>query len=161
MTDVATIWSAPDGRGEWAVSGGDLASGLDLETAVLLSLFTDAAADPDDVIPDGTSDPRGWWGDAFEDAPIGSKLWLLDRSKKTEDVRQAAKNHIDDALAWLVTAGIAASVATTVQWQAGADPSQGFLAAAILITEPDGRVTPFNYQWAWGALASGSGAPQA
>ena len=153
MPDISTIWSPPDSRGDWAVVGADLASGSDLETGVLLSLFTDRVADPDDVIPDGTSDPRGWWGDAFEDEPIGSKLWLLDRSKKTEAVRQAAKNHIDDALGWLVTGGIAASVVTTVQWQVGQDPSKGFLAAQILITELDGRVTPFNYQWAWGGIS--------
>lgn len=152
MPDISTFWIAAEARGDWAIAGPDLASGNDLETTVLISLFTDRRADPDDVIPDGSGDRRGWWGDLYEDEPIGSKLWLLDRSKKTEKVRLAAKDYIDAALAWLVSGGIARSVTTTVAWQAGR-PGQGFLGALIQIDEPDGRTSVFNYQWAWGGLS--------
>lgn len=160
--DIATFWSPPDGRGDWLQSGPLLVSGHDLETSVLISLFTDRRADPDDAIADGSGDPRGWWGDLYEPTPIGSKLWLLDRAKKTEATRQRAQDYIEDALAWLVDDGIAAAVRVTVQWQAqlqgsGADPSRGFLAAAIEVDEPSGRGVVFNYQWAWGTVASGSG----
>ena len=58
-------------------------SNLDLQTAILISLFTDAQASPDDMIQDGSGDPRGWWGDLGSSKPIGSKLWLLGRAKQT------------------------------------------------------------------------------
>lgn len=151
--DISTFWVPLEARGDWSQSGADLTSGTDLETAVLISLFTDRRADPDDVIPDGTGDPRGWWGDLYLATPLGSKLWLLDRSKKTEAVRQAAQDYASDALAWLIDDGIAAAVDVTAQWQAGVDPSQGFLAMAIEIDQPDGRTQTFNFQWAWGTVS--------
>lgn len=153
MPDIATFWSPQDSRGDWAVANSDLASGSDLETAVLISLFTDRRADPDDVIPDGGQDRRGWWGDLYADKPIGSKLWLLDRSKRTEAVRQRAQGYIADALQWLVDDGVAASVVAVAQWQQLAGSSKPMLACLITITEPDARVTQFNYQWAWGGLS--------
>jgi phage gp46-like protein len=57
-----------------------------LATAVIVALGTDGLADRDDVLPDFSGDRAGWWGD-FETEeiwggwPIGSKLWLLRRSK--------------------------------------------------------------------------------
>lgn len=144
MPDISTIWRPGDTRGDWAVSGADLASGSDLETAVLISLFTDRMADPDDVIPDGTEDPRGWWGDAGRDRPIGSKLWLLARAKQTEETRLRAQDYVQDALQWLTDGGIAAGVAVTAEWLRA-----GVLGISVEIVEPDRRKTVFNYQWAW------------
>ena len=65
--------------GRCRLDRGDLATGDDLETAVLISLFTDARALPDDEIDD-PSDPRGCWIDAFE-GRLGSRLWELRRQK--------------------------------------------------------------------------------
>jgi phage gp46-like protein len=62
-----------------------------LATAVCIALGTNALADRDDILPDPDStDRQGWWGniDAQEiwgGWDIGSKLWLLRRSK-IEDV---------------------------------------------------------------------------
>ncbi|MCW5760104.1 MAG: phage GP46 family protein [Phenylobacterium sp.] len=148
MPDISTFWSPGESRGDWAVAGFDLASGTDLETAVLISLFTDRRADPDDVIPDGSGDPRGWWGDALGARPLGSKLWLLERAKQTEDTRQRAQGYAEDALAWLVEDGVAAEVVVAASWQ-----GPGFLGLQVTISEPDGRQTAFNYQWAWKAVS--------
>jgi phage gp46-like protein len=58
-----------------------------LATAVCVALGTDALASPEDVLPDPDSSDRcGWWGDLdaeliWDGWPIGSKLWLLRRSK--------------------------------------------------------------------------------
>jgi phage gp46-like protein len=144
MPDIQTVWTPLQGRGDWQVAGADLASGHDLATAVLISLFSDAKADPDDVIPDGSHNPRGWWGDAFRGQPLGSKLWLLDRAKQTEATRLAAEDHAATALQWLVDDGIAESVTVAASWD-----KPGFLALLVTITEPDGRKAVFNYQWAW------------
>ena len=63
MSDTSTIWRDFT-RGDWVMNGAQLQSGGDLTTAVLISLFTDRQARSDDVIPDGTTDQRGWWADS-------------------------------------------------------------------------------------------------
>jgi phage gp46-like protein len=145
MADIQTIWDAANGRGDWLSRGPDLAAGDDLATSVLISLFTDARADPDDVIPDGSGDARGWWGDTGRPMRLGSKLWLLDRAKQTEETRLRAQDYITDALQWLIDGGIAASIDVVTEWD-----RPGFLACAIVLHEPDGSaLRTFNYQWAW------------
>jgi phage gp46-like protein len=58
-----------------------------LATAIIVALGTNALASDDDVLPDPDSTDRcGWWGDLdaaliWNGWPIGSKLWLLRRSK--------------------------------------------------------------------------------
>lgn len=148
MPDISTIWQPAEARGDWALAGPDFASGQDLATAVLISIFTDRRADPDDVIPDGSGDPRGWWGDAGRARPLGSKLWLLERAKQTEEIRLRAEDYIRDALAWLVEDGIAASVTVIATWERGA-----LLGVRVLVVEPAGGEQTFNYQWAWKAVS--------
>jgi len=144
MTDITTTWIASTGNGDWSISGGALASGDDLASAVLISLFTDRQADDDDIPPDGGNDLRGWWGDAGEDVPIGSRLWLLDRSKLTPAVANTAKIYIEEALKWLIDDQVALSVsAATVI----AGRSQ--LNAIVTITHRDGSVSALNYNWVW------------
>lgn len=144
MSDIATVWVPAEGRGDWAMAGPDLLKGRDLATSVLISLFTDARAAPDDVLPDASGDPRGWWGDAGRDRPLGSKLWLLERAKRTEETRLRAQDYAQDALAWLVEDGIAASVTVEAAWT-----GEKMLGVQVTIAEPDGRQVVFNYQWAW------------
>lgn len=145
MPDITTFWGPEVAHGDWRLDGLDLASGDDLATSVLISLFTDARAADDDLVPDPAGDRRGWWGDAGRDRPIGSKLWLLDRAKQSEETRLRARDYIEDALQWLVDDGVAAGIEVTVAWQRPA-----FLAAAISILEPGGATARvFNYQWAW------------
>ncbi|WP_439372913.1 phage GP46 family protein [Bradyrhizobium sp. DASA03120] len=78
---VTVDWSLlPDGR---------LDDTQALATAVIVALGTNALADPNDILPDpDSSDRMGWWGDLDAQAiwggwNIGSKLWLLRRSKIT------------------------------------------------------------------------------
>ncbi|UEP42765.1 phage GP46 family protein [Burkholderia sp. B21-005] len=130
------------------VSGGDLATGLDLETAVLVSLFTDRMANRDDPIPDGTDDPRGWWGDIGEDKPIGSRLWLLDRSKQTQEVLNNARDYIFEALQWLVDDGVVASIDVQTQWV-----RDTFLGAQVTLYQPTGQNVSMAYAWAWNQLS--------
>ncbi|WP_249189607.1 phage GP46 family protein [Burkholderia ambifaria] len=130
------------------VSGGDLATGLDLETAVLVSLFTDRMANRDDPIPDGSGDPRGWWGDIGEDKPIGSRLWLLDRSKQTQEVLNNARDYIFEALQWLVDDGVVASIDVQTQWV-----RDTFLGAQVTLYQPTGPNVSMAYAWAWNQLS--------
>lgn len=147
MSDISTIWQPAEGRGDWVLAGPDLAAGQDLATAVLISLFTDRRADGDDTIPDRSGDPRGWWGDLGRARPLGSKLWLLEREKQTEQVRLRAQDYAQEALDWLVEDGVAQSVTVAASWVRA-----GFLGLRVLIVEPEGREQAFNYQWAWKAV---------
>jgi len=119
MSDVRVIWDVPNARGDWSLVAGDLERGHELETAILVSLFTDRIAHADDVIPDGTTDRRGWWGDGdpqLADSPLGSRLWLLDRAKQTEAVRLRARDYIVEALQWLIDDGVVARFDVTTEW---------------------------------------------
>lgn len=124
-----------------SLPGAGLVSGSDIETAVLISLHTDAAAGDDDVIPDATGDPRGWWGDSA----IGSKLWLLARAKKTPATLLLAKAYAEAALAWLVEDGAAASITVTAEW---VSPG-AMLGLLVVVARPDGSAVRVATQFAW------------
>jgi phage gp46-like protein len=120
VTDIALAWDPLLARADIAVAKGDLVRDDGLRTAVLISLFTDALARPDDEIPDGTDDRRGWWGNLPIEGepadPIGSRLWLLARAKRTEETRRRAQTYAQDALAWMVADGVAAAVTVAAAW---------------------------------------------
>src|SRR6516164_9240783 len=90
-----------------------------LATAVIVALGTDALADPSDILPDPDStDRRGWWGDLdageiWGGWPIGSRLWLLKRSKIVDGNAQEGstlvkvKNFITEAIQPFIDIGLA------------------------------------------------------
>ncbi|MCJ2067745.1 phage GP46 family protein [Methylobacterium sp. J-030] len=61
----------------------------ELRSAVIIALATDRRAEDDDALPSpGDTNRRGWWGDTnadvlFDAWPIGSRIWLLSRTKIT------------------------------------------------------------------------------
>lgn len=102
--------------------------------AVMISLFTWRRANPDDDLPG--SEKQGWWGDSFPVEPndrIGSRLWLLSRAKLLPETVARAKEYAEEALAWLVTDGIAARVVVEAE-RRGIDT----LALACRIYKSDG-----------------------
>lgn len=151
--DVLVQWDNVNGTGDWSLAVGDLQTGQDLETACLVSLFSDRLATPDFVPTDGTTDRRGWWADPYNDLPIGSNLWQLDRAKKTRDTLGLARRYSQDALAWLVTDGLASSVLVDTRWL-GNEIGSTMLGIAVAITKPDGSLTRFVFGWAWQNLAT-------
>jgi phage gp46-like protein len=73
---------------DWSLlPGGTLDDTQALASAVIVALGTDRLAEPDDILPNPDSTDRaGWWGDLdakelFDGWPIGSRLWLLRRTK--------------------------------------------------------------------------------
>ncbi len=104
MSDIGLTWGITDA--DFSIEADDLATDGGLETALLISLFTDRRAADDDQIPDGTDDRRGWWADQFADVPgdlIGSRLWLLSREKQQQRVVTLAQEYAREALQWLIT----------------------------------------------------------
>lgn len=125
-----------------------------LETAVIVSLFTDRRADADEEIPDGSQDRRGWLGDSYADIAgdqIGSRLWLLWREKQTQQTALRAREYALEALQWLIDDDIVRSVDVVAQWIA-----QGVLSVDIAIVKPAGTEVNFRYQYVWKAIIDAS-----
>lgn len=95
-------------------ASGSLATDDGLETAVVVSLFTDARARVDDEGYAAAADPRGWWGESFLAAgyALGSRLWQL-RALPPARVVKLAPAYAEEALAWLVADGVASRVAAS------------------------------------------------
>jgi phage gp46-like protein len=125
---------------DWVFEAPDLVNDEGLETAVVLSLFTDALAAEDDVLPSLTEDDRrGWWA-----APWGSKLWLLTREKWTDDVRLRAEFYTREALNWMMQDGVADDIQVEARLM-----KIGEVAVAVAIYK-NGRLLfakPFGLLW--------------
>lgn len=153
--DFKTAWDPDNARGDW-VLGGPVADGIsELETSMLISIFTDRLAAVDDRIPDGTDNPRGWWGDDAnpEDSPetaarqIGSHLWLLDREKQAGQILQRAYDYIRDALQWLIDDGVVTRFDIDVRWV-----RRSFLGARVTAHKPQGATVSVAFETAWNGI---------
>jgi phage gp46-like protein len=118
MPDILTRYQMVDTdgayilTGDWVFEPPDLVNDDGLETAVVLSLFTDGLAHDDDVLPSNdNNDRRGWWA-----GPMGSRLWLLSREKETEDVRLRAEFYTREALQWMIDDDVSDQIDVAAAW---------------------------------------------
>lgn len=123
-----------------------------LQTAIILSLFTDRRASADDRLPLNETNRRGWVGDDFMATGPGSarddwgtRLWLCYLGKATGDVPAFAEFTCREGLQWLVRDGIASRIAVTAQW---VGERADRLAVRPQIYQP-GRSSPV-YDVLWG-----------
>lgn len=133
-----------DGCIQLKLEDGDLAEDSTLETAVLISLFSDQRA-AEDELPDGVDDRKGWWGDMFPDVvgdQIGSKLWLLGREKVTLETEAALETKATEALEWMVEDGVADSVSVSAEFD-----ELNHAVLDIVIKRPTGEENRFNLLW--------------
>jgi phage gp46-like protein len=146
--DIAVAWDTARFRGDWTIARGALGVDPGIRSAVLLSLFTDRRASPDFTPTDGTDNRRGWWGDTYEPSLLGSRLWQLNRAKKTDGTTLLlkARDYCKEALQWLVDAGAAASVDVVTAWH---NPTT--IAIGVTVAMPGGAAIRTQYLWAWGA----------
>ena len=152
MTDIALYWSNEIWRGDWRLDErGVLADDQDLGTAVMLSLFSDRTALADDEIPDG-GPIRGWWADTFRQYPLGSRLWLLHREKKTERTRRRAEEYAREAMQWFLDAGVASRVDVSAIWVPYPDAT-GFLELTITVYPPRSARQTWRFPLQWAQLA--------
>jgi len=166
MSDLALSFDGETLTSDIVVGETDLATDEGLAAAVVISLFTDARARPEDFLPDdarvpgeaaayGASgadlarDRRGWWGDlvpprqAAEMAEhrTGSRFWLLSREKQTPETLRRAEEYAREALEWLIADGIARAVQVTAFI-----PRAGWLGLQITIDRPRSR-DRFEHVW--------------
>lgn len=151
MADIRTFFDGEKLVGDYALDGTLLAADGDLETAVILCLFTDRRAEPDDTLSDVEPDKRGWFGDGVpvvEGDHIGSKLWLLARRKQTTETLNLAVEYCREALQWMIEDGVARAVEIEAEWVA-----MGVLGLRIGIVRPNIEPLRFKYDVVWRALA--------
>lgn len=126
MPDLSLSFDDATQRADLVIADNDLATGDDLRTAVILSLFTDRGSA---------------WQDSLEGVPLGSRLYLLRRAKRTQQTLLQARDYCQEALAWLVDDGVAASVAVQTAW-AGTT-----LEIGITIAQAAGPGAKFAFVW--------------
>lgn len=134
------------------VADGDLVPELTLRTAIMLSLFSDRRATSEELVRFGGSDPRGYWGDLLATVPgdeWGSKLWLLEREKQTDETLNRAREYARDALLWLDEDGIAETVEIEAAWMDRVDSRfpRGFLGLGVSIEKPVQPNERFAFVW--------------
>jgi phage gp46-like protein len=115
VNNLKLVWNPDAGSADLEKSGTVFATGDGLETALVLAIFCDRRADPDDPLPPGITDRRGWWA---RPNGIGSKLWLLKRAKVTTDTVRRAKEYLEEATARFVELGVVERVEVDT-WRAG------------------------------------------
>ncbi len=142
MTDITTLWNTEQSVGDWIEASGDLQEGNDIDTAILISLFTDRLARADDDFEG--DDRRGWWGDVDQDYPVGSRLWLLRRQKLTVATANKAENYASEALKWLIDDGVVASITPVTQI---VYPNR--LNLVITYQKPGLSAVTKRYFWVW------------
>lgn len=124
MSDITLTFDAANLRGDFVLGPFDLVTGNDLESSIIMSLFT---------LP-------SWWADIYEPDNIGCRLLTVLRAKHTDDTRLKARDFCRKALAWLIEDRVAQAVDVQTQWQGDA------LLIAILVTQATG-VTRYSYVW--------------
>ncbi len=154
MSDIGLTWDNVTQCADFTIDENDLESDGGLETAVLISLYTDAALELGDVLPEGETDRRGWWGDAagiavVEGDRIGSHLWLRARSRETPALLDLTDEDIRGALQWMLDDQISDSIEITDSQF----PVRGVITSTITIHRPKRDSVEFRFNRNWAAQA--------
>lgn len=148
MADLALRWGTSGA--DLALEANDLARDDGLETAILISLYTDRRTDDVESVPSGDGDRRGWWGDAVPVVAgdrIGSRLWLLSREKEVPTALRRAEEYAREALAWLLEDRVAERVEVTASV-----PGPHVLGLTIAVHRPGAdRADEFRFHSTWAA----------
>lgn len=151
MADAAMIMT--EAGGELVLSGFDLARDDGLETAVIISLFTDRRASAEQIPAELPQDDlRGYWGDisnASAADQTGSLLWLLAREKQLPQVLSRAQQYCREALAWMTEDLVATRVEVATEFIA-----QGWMLILVDIYRPTGSPVRYRFNYEWAAQAA-------
>jgi len=116
-----------------------------LDSAVIMSLFSDARAKDDTKLPLDVSNKRGWCGDEYfndHGSDWGSLMWTRYSSKTTEETRRFMVFAAKGSLQHLVDNNIAERVEVDGNWR-----SNSLLALEITIYKADTLAPPYAAVW--------------
>ena len=134
----------PDSFGlyDLQIEDSDFASAGGFETAIPVSLFTDARA-PANAVQDPLR-RRGWVGNLLGDIDreLGSLLWLFEQSRLTASTLNELRTAATNALQWLIEDGAAREVDVTVD-----QPTSRGVRIFIRVTGLDNGVNQFSVLW--------------
>jgi phage gp46-like protein len=99
-----------------ADNGRDLLGDRGLESATLLSLFTNQRVNDEKLLPGNANDKGGWWGLEFTEFTYGSRLWLLRRSKNMNEMLPLAEQYAKEALQWMIDQEVAQRIDVTASF---------------------------------------------
>ena len=126
------------------IENGDFVADDGLETAVIISLFTDARVSVEQL-PPGEVNQKGWWGDKVSDVDqdkIGSRLWTLSRAKRTTQTLRQYEDYSKEALEWMKEDGVAATINAAAYY----DVVTKFLMMNLEIVRPK-ETTKYKVNW--------------
>ena len=150
MADAAMVMT--EFGGDLVLFGFDLERDDGLETAVIISLFTDRRASAEQIPPEYPQDDlRGYWGDinnASATDQTGSLLWLLAREKELPQTLSRAEQYCREALAWMIDDLVSTKIEVTASYY-----SRGWMLLVIDIYRPTGAAVRFQYNYEWSAQA--------
>ena len=90
------------------IENGDFIAEDGFDTAIWVSLFTDARADESQVVlPENR---RGWMGNIgspVEGRQLGGLLWLVEQRRLTQETLNEAIDYARKSLVWIIDDGIA------------------------------------------------------
>ena len=104
------------GAADCVVESGRYAEEEGLTTQALITVMTDARAEPQQVDPG--QDLRGWWAAQLLDLGpeiFGSLLWLLEHRKNTAGTEADARRWAEEAFAWWVSNRLAERVEVSTE----------------------------------------------
>jgi len=150
MADAAMVMS--EFGGDLVLFGFDLERDDGLETAVIISLFTDRRASAEQIPPEYPQDDlRGYWGDITAVSATdqtGSLLWLLAREKQLPQILSRAEQYCREALAWMIDDMVATTISVAASFY-----SMGVMLLEINIDRPTGQSVRYRYNYEWSAQA--------
>lgn len=142
MQDVL-IRANSDGLYDLVIEGNEFASAGGFESAIPVSLFTDARA-PAALVAE-PQNRRGWIGNlmtATTMRQLGSILWALDQTRITQETLNIARLEAQSSLQWMVDDGVALGVLADVT-----RASQGSIVITIQITDTSNVVSRYQTLW--------------
>lgn len=143
MNDIK-LSQLSNGTFDISVTDGDLTPETGFETAMWVSLFTDARAQPENVVL--SENRRGWMGNVVSPVSgrdLGGLLWLTDQRRLTQNTLNETIDYARKSLSWFVEDGLAINVDVS-----GEIVPQSGITLTIVFTAPDGS-TETHYVPLW------------
>lgn len=113
MNDLKLTLDA-SGQFDLTIENGNLAKVSGFDTALTVSLFTDARANEAQVyLPENR---RGWVGNIVNDVQgrqLGGLLWLIDQRRLTQNTLNESIDYAKKSLDWIVEDGMADNIKVT------------------------------------------------